>query len=117
MKPNDISSNAHHQGSSIIHMLEHSLGEETLRAGLKKYLDKHKFNNAVTRSPWIFKFAFINFILKWQARILSMNYRKYLDENLSPHKQRNRDLWRALGVAANGRLDVEVSGYVYNFSE
>ena len=110
MKPNDLLSNPHHKGSSIIHMLEHSLGEETLRAGLKKYLDKHKFNNAVTRSPWIFKFAFINFILKWQARILSMNYRKYLDENLSPHKQRNRDLWRALGVAANGRLDVEVSG-------
>ena len=49
MKPNDLSSNPHYQGSSIIHMLEHSLGEETLRAGLKKYLDKHKFNNAVTR--------------------------------------------------------------------
>ena len=64
MKPYDIlSSNPHHQGSSIIHMLEHSLGEETLRAGLKKYLDKHKFNNAVTRSPWIFKLALINFIL------------------------------------------------------
>ena len=41
-----------------------------------------------------------------------MNYRKYLDENLSPHKQRDRDLWRALGVAANGRLDVEVSGHI-----
>ena len=63
MKSNDISCSPHHQGSSIIHMLEHSLGEETLRAGLKKYLDKHKFNNAVTRSPWIFKFALMNFIL------------------------------------------------------
>ena len=30
-------------------MLEHSLGEETLRVGLKKYLDEHKFDNAVTR--------------------------------------------------------------------
>ena len=56
------------------------------------------------------------YTLKWQDRTLSMNYRKCLDENLSPHKQRDRDLWRALGVAANGRLDVEVSEHNYIFS-
>ena len=56
------------------------------------------------------------YTLKWQDRTLSMKYQKYLDENLSPHKQRDRDLWRALGLAANGRLDVEVSGHNHIFS-
>ena len=57
------------KGSSIIHMLEHSLGEDVLRAGLKTYLHKYQFKNAVTR-----------------------------------------DLWRALGSATHGSVDVEVRG-------
>ena len=40
------------KGSSIIHMLENYLGEEVLRSGLKAYLRKHKFGNAVTKDLW-----------------------------------------------------------------
>ena len=40
------------KGSSIIHMLEHYLGKEVLQAGLKEYLNKHKFGNAVTKDLW-----------------------------------------------------------------
>ena len=40
------------KGSSIIHMLESYIGEEDLRAGLKQYLNNHKFGNAVTRDLW-----------------------------------------------------------------
>jgi len=40
------------KGSSIIHMLESYIGENDLRAGLKQYLNKHQFKNAVTRDLW-----------------------------------------------------------------
>jgi len=40
------------KGSSIIHMLENYLGETILRSGLKEYLSKHKFGNAVTKDLW-----------------------------------------------------------------
>jgi len=40
------------KGSSIIHMLESYIGEEDLRTGLKQYLNKHQFKNAVTRDLW-----------------------------------------------------------------
>jgi len=40
------------KGSSIIHMLENYLGENVLQAGLKEYLNKHKFGNAVTKDLW-----------------------------------------------------------------
>ena len=40
------------KGSSIIHMLENYLGEDVLRSGLKEYLNKHKFGNAVTKDLW-----------------------------------------------------------------
>ena len=40
------------KGSSIIYMLEGYIGEEDLRAGLGKYLTKHKFANAVTKDLW-----------------------------------------------------------------
>lgn len=41
-----------HQGAAIIHMLEDTVGEDTLRQGLSKYLKKHKFGNAVTNDLW-----------------------------------------------------------------
>jgi len=40
------------KGSSIIHMLEQYLGEETLSKGLNSYLRKHKFGNAITSDLW-----------------------------------------------------------------
>ena len=40
------------KGSSIIHMLESYIGEEDLRAGLKIYLSKYKYKNAVTMDLW-----------------------------------------------------------------
>ena len=40
------------KGSSIIHMLESYIGEEDLRAGLKGYLSKYKYKNAVTMDLW-----------------------------------------------------------------
>ncbi len=40
------------KGSAIIHMLESYMGIEDLRQGLKIYLNKHKFKNAVTKDLW-----------------------------------------------------------------
>ena len=40
------------KGSSIIHMLENYLEENILQAGLKEYLSKHKYENAVTKDLW-----------------------------------------------------------------
>lgn len=40
------------KGSAIIHMLESYMGIEDLRHGLKLYLNKHKFKNAVTKDLW-----------------------------------------------------------------
>lgn len=40
------------KGSSIIHMLESHIGEASLKKGLQKYLNDHKFGNAVTKDLW-----------------------------------------------------------------
>ena len=40
------------KGSSIIYMLERYIGEEDLRAGLASYLNKYKYQNAVTMDLW-----------------------------------------------------------------
>jgi len=40
------------KGSSIINMLEHFIGETSLRSGLALYLTRHKFKNAVTNDLW-----------------------------------------------------------------
>lgn len=40
------------KGASIIHMLERTVGEKTIRAGLSSYLNSHKFGNAVTNDLW-----------------------------------------------------------------
>jgi aminopeptidase N len=40
------------QGAAIIHMLEDTVGEKTIRNALTYYLNKHKFANAVTNDLW-----------------------------------------------------------------
>lgn len=40
------------KGGSVLRMLEDFIGEENFRAGLKKYLTKHKFGNATTEDLW-----------------------------------------------------------------
>ena len=40
------------QGANLIGMLESVLGKEGLKAGLKAYLSKHAYGNAVTRDLW-----------------------------------------------------------------
>ncbi len=40
------------KGAAIIHMLEDTVGEQTIRAGLTRYLKKHEFGNAVTDDLW-----------------------------------------------------------------
>ena len=40
------------KGAAIIHMLEDTVGEKTIRDGLTHYLRKHKFDNAVTNDLW-----------------------------------------------------------------
>jgi aminopeptidase N len=40
------------KGASVIHMLEDTVGEDVLRAGLSRYLKAHKFGNAVTDDLW-----------------------------------------------------------------
>lgn len=43
---------SYNKGSSIIRMLEHCLGEQVLRSGLRLYLEKHQYSNAVTKDLW-----------------------------------------------------------------
>eukprot|EP00088_Acartia_fossae_P062121 TRINITY_DN7480_c0_g1_i2.p1 TRINITY_DN7480_c0_g1~~TRINITY_DN7480_c0_g1_i2.p1 ORF type:complete len:963 (-),score=180.19 TRINITY_DN7480_c0_g1_i2:184-3072(-) len=43
---------SYNKGSSIIRMLENFLGESVLRFGLRLYLEKHKYGNAVTKDLW-----------------------------------------------------------------
>ena len=40
------------KGGSILRMLEHFLGEETFREGLRSYISRHQYGNAVTRDLW-----------------------------------------------------------------
>ena len=40
------------QGAAIIHMLENTVGEETIKQALSHYLHKFKFHNAVTNDLW-----------------------------------------------------------------
>ena len=40
------------KGASIMHMLESTVGEVVVRAGLTKYLNSHKFGTAVTDDLW-----------------------------------------------------------------
>lgn len=40
------------KGSSVIHMLEHYLGRETFRDGLRLYLQKHQYGNTDTVDLW-----------------------------------------------------------------
>lgn len=40
------------KGGSILRMLEHFLGEETFRDGLRNYISKHQYGNAVTKDLW-----------------------------------------------------------------
>ena len=40
------------KGGSILRMLEHFLGEETFRDGLRSYISKHQYGNAVTEDLW-----------------------------------------------------------------
>lgn len=40
------------KGSSVIRMLENWLGNETFKNGLMHYLDKYKYQNAVTQNLW-----------------------------------------------------------------
>ena len=54
------------KGSAIIHMLESFMGLEDLRHGLKLYLNKHKFKNAVTKDLW-------------EALTLATNYTKDIE--------------------------------------
>ena len=40
------------KGGSVLRMLEHFLGEETFREGLRSYISRHQYGNAVTRDLW-----------------------------------------------------------------
>ena len=40
------------KGAAIIHMLENIVGEQTIRKGLSRYLNRHKLANAVTNDLW-----------------------------------------------------------------
>ena len=40
------------KGGSILRMLEHFLGEDTFREGLRSYISRHQYGNAVTRDLW-----------------------------------------------------------------
>lgn len=40
------------KGQSFIRMLESFLGEETFRAGIRKYIARHKFSNTTTTDLW-----------------------------------------------------------------
>ena len=40
------------KGGSVLRMLEDFLGEETFREGLRRYISRHQYANAVTRDLW-----------------------------------------------------------------
>ncbi len=40
------------KGGSVLRMLEDFLGEETFREGLRRYISRHQYGNAVTRDLW-----------------------------------------------------------------
>ncbi len=40
------------KGGSVLRMLEDFLGEETFREGLRRYISRHQYDNAVTRDLW-----------------------------------------------------------------
>ena len=40
------------KGGSVLRMLEHFLGEEDFREGLRRYISRHQYGNAVTRDLW-----------------------------------------------------------------
>jgi hypothetical protein len=63
------------KGSAIIHMLESYMGIEDLRQGLKLYLNKHKFKNAVTKDLW-------------EALALATNHTKDIEVRRMVAKQR-----------------------------
>lgn len=44
--------NFFNQGSSVLYMLREVLGDDTLQAGLRKYLRDFAFNTAVTADLW-----------------------------------------------------------------
>jgi puromycin-sensitive aminopeptidase len=40
------------KGAGVVHMLERYLGEERFRAGIRRYLEQHRFANAETTDLW-----------------------------------------------------------------
>ncbi|CAB4062909.1 ENPEP [Lepeophtheirus salmonis] len=43
---------SYNKGSSILRMLENFMGDEEFRIGVSRFLDKYKFDNAVTEDLW-----------------------------------------------------------------
>ncbi|GLV31099.1 uncharacterized protein CBL_12173 [Carabus blaptoides fortunei] len=43
---------SYNKGAAVVRMLENAVGEENFQAGIKKYLEKYKYKNAITQNLW-----------------------------------------------------------------
>ncbi len=105
---------SYNKGSAVIRMLEHYLGEEVFRNGLRNYLFKFKYGNATTDDLWdslekISKKPVKEMMHSWTRQtgypIISSLNNKIIQERFFYLKKKDKQLWHVpLGVLENNNV-------------